>query len=475
MAIRENLFGRTVIYSPEEEITRDNLLDVLDMATGIHEDNQADIQYLYDYYRGKQPVLERKKTVRPEIQNNIVENRANEIVSFKVGYLMGEPIQYVNRGSDEYSAELNNLNEFMFSEEKAAKDKELADWFHICGTSYRMVLPNEKYVEGEYEAPFVIHTLDPRSAFVVYHSGIGHKPLMGVNVIETIEGDTLYAGYTESHYFEVLDDTITEWRSHNLKAIPIIEYPANLARLGAFEIVLPLLDAINTTESNRVDGLEQFIQSLLVFKGVDINDETFGELKDKGAIKVPIDGDVYFIGQQVSQTETQTLVNDMYQSVLTICGMPNRNGGYSTSDTGRAVIYRDGWSAAESKAKDSELTFKKSEKEFLKLAIWICNEKAVMDLKVGTIEIRFTRRNYENIVEKANVLNMMLNNDKIDPELAFEYCGMFVDPANAYLKSREAYDDSQNKMAEELHSINTDLANQEKSTLTEQEEVIDNV
>ena len=54
--------------------------------------------------------------------------------------------------------------------------------------------------------------------------------------------------------------------------------------------------------------------------------------------------------------------------------MPNRNGGTSTSDTGSAVIMRDGWSAAEARAKDSELMFKLSEKEFLKLVLRICSD-----------------------------------------------------------------------------------------------------
>ena len=47
---------------------------------------------------------------------------------------------------------INRLNEYVFAEDKAAKDKELADWFHICGTSYRMVLPDAPGEEDE--APF---------------------------------------------------------------------------------------------------------------------------------------------------------------------------------------------------------------------------------------------------------------------------------------------------------------------------------
>ena len=217
--------------------------------------------------------------------------------------------------------------------------------------------------------------------------------------------------------------------------MPIIEYPANTARLGSFEIVLPLLDAINEVGSNRLDGVEQFIQAILMLKGVDIDSEDFKVLKEQGGLKVPVEGDAEYLVQELNQTQTQTLVDYMYQTVLTICGMPNRNGGSSTSDTGSAVIMRDGWSAAEARAKDTELMFKMSEKEFLRIAIQIANTLRDMNLKLSSIEIRFTRRNYENIQEKAQVLTMLLSSDKVHPRLAFEHCGLFVDPELAYTQS----------------------------------------
>ena len=88
-------------------------------------------------------IFYRKKDVRPEINNKVVENRANEIVSFKVGYLMGEPVQYVSRKDDKGIAEaVTRLNDYTLSEDKPSEDAELAEWWHICGTSYRMVLPD---------------------------------------------------------------------------------------------------------------------------------------------------------------------------------------------------------------------------------------------------------------------------------------------------------------------------------------------
>ena len=57
--------------------------------------------------------------------------------------------------------------------------------------------------------------------------------------------------------------------------IPIIEYPGNNARLGSFEIVLPLLDAINNVESNRMDGMEQLVQAFIKFINCDITKEEY--------------------------------------------------------------------------------------------------------------------------------------------------------------------------------------------------------
>lgn len=449
-----HLNGRRMILTDETEVNIGNVVQILRKALPYHWKNRSEISYLWSYYKGRQPILNRVKEVRPEITNKIVENRANEIVSFKSGYLMGEPLQYVSRGNAENIADaINQLNEFVFAEEKPAKDKELADWFHICGTSFRMVLPDEMAGEDD-ESPFEIYTLDPRNTFVVYNNGLGNKPILGVKYVVDENGVVHYSCYSNHEYFEIVESKVISYDTHILGEIPIIEYPLNMARIGAFELVIPLLDAINLTDSNRLDGVEQFIQALMLFHNVDISSEDFDELRERGAIKFKdidpqLKAEINYLVSNLNQGETQTLVDHMYQTVLTICGMPNRNGGSSTSDTGSAVIMRDGWSAAEARAKDSELMFKKSERIFLKVVLNICRTLADMDLKVCNVEIRFTRRNYENILQKAQVLDLMLKNNKIHPRLAFEHCGLFVDSDLAYTLSAE-YAEEQEQKAQEL-------------------------
>ena len=440
-----HLFGRTVITNDEVAFTDANILEVLDKAMSIHTKNRSDIEYLWNYYRGKQPILERTKKVRPEICNRIVENRANEIVSFKVGYLCGEPIQYIGRSGDEsISKAISELNEMMFGENKATQDKEIVEWQAICGTAYRLVLPDTR--KGEDDAPFEMYTLDPRDTLIVYSNEVGNKPILGIKYCTTDKNDFIYSIYSAHHFWKIKNKEIVESKDHALGIIPIIEYPANTARLGAFEIVLDLLDEINNIASNRMDGIEQFIQAFLKFVNCEITKEEYLEFIELGAIKVKSHegqpADVDMVSNELNQSQTQITKDDAHSAIIEITGMPNRNGGSSTSDTGQAVVLRDGWTLAESRAKDSELMFKKSEQQTLKLILRIIRDtrglsEEMYALRLKDIALQFTRRNYENIQSKAQVLTQMLGQSKIHPRLAFAHCGMFTDPEDAYRVSEE--------------------------------------
>jgi SPP1 family phage portal protein len=220
------MYGRRKITTDVTELTCGNIISELEDAFSTHLLNRGEIQYLWDYYRGKQPILQRTKQVRPEICNRIVENRANEIVSFKVGYLCGEPIQYISRNGDEMvSMGISLLNEMMFSENKATQDKEIVEWQMICGTAFRLVLPDTPIDEDD--APFEMSTLDPRDSFVAYSSEVGNKPKMGVKYWTDEYGQNTYSVYSDKKFWKIRDGKIIESVSHGLGMIPIFEYPAN--------------------------------------------------------------------------------------------------------------------------------------------------------------------------------------------------------------------------------------------------------
>lgn len=432
------MFGRIELLTSETEVNEGNILKILARVNADFTRNSAEIQYLYQYFKGYQPILLREKLIRPEINNTIVENHAYEVVTFKAGYEFGEPLQYVRRGNEnESSDKIDKLNKYMIAMNKSKQDKDLAEWFHICGVGYRMVLPTNSYAE----VPFEFDTLDPRVTGVVRNNGFGKKPILGFTKVLMDDNSVIYSCYTPTMFYKIKDLTeIVYSEPHVMGYIPIIEYPANSSRLGSFEVVLGLLDAVNSTTSNRLDGIEQFIQAFVKFINCDIDEETFIAMKAMGAVKVKSTNpgeavDVDIISNELDQGQAQISKDDLYQMILIICGMPDRNGSNrTTGDTGAAVILRDGWGAAESRARSTELMFKASETEFLRVVLKIANQLAGLGLEASDIDIKFTRNKTDNLLTKTQGLQTLLEAG-IDPRIAIATTGLFSDPELVYAQS----------------------------------------
>ena len=448
------LFGRKVLYTDATEITEKNVTEVISKVFPDHLVNVSDINYLYDYYKGKQPILERVKKVREDINSKVVTNYANEIVSFKVGYLLNQPFQYV--ALTDKNEEVKKLNDFMYQVGKQALDHEVIEWNHICGTAYRYVEAKQPAEVGKGDSPFDLYTLDPRTTAIVYSSTFKKKRMAAITYTISAEFNTIrnFVVYTKDWIFTYEEDTEKNTISgltqtpNTLGEIPVYEYPANNARLGAFEIVLPLLDAYNRISSNDVDGIEQTIQSFLKFINCDLDGDSLENLRQYGAIKIKsIDGapaDVDSVKTDYSYEGANITKQDIKTAILTICGMPSQGNGQSVSANNGAILIQNGWSQAEARAKSSETMFKGSERTMLNLVFKICRTigEDGIDLKTSDVDCKSTRTNYENVQVKAQVLCEMLNTPRVHPKLAFEACGLFSDPENAYLISEKHYKES---------------------------------
>ena len=445
-------YGRLKIYSDAKKITAKNLVDEVNKAYAVHCRNQTDIKTLWEYYRGRTNVLGKKKEIRPEINHMINENRAYEIVKFHKGYVFGEPIQYVRRENtqakqedDALAAEINLLNGYMSDAGKASCDNDIAEWMYVAGVGYRLTLPNKAWIVDGDESPIMIKSLDPEKTFIVRSTEIDERVLMAVCVVARENNEKLFCGYTDEFYFEISEYGAVTSLPNPLGMIPVVEYPAENARLGVFEVVMPLLDALDELQSNRMDDIVQFVNSFLAVLGAELDTDTYNKLQEMKTLCLPEGTDAKYLSATLSQADVQTLKNDLYQSILTICGVPNRNGGSSTSDTGSAVILRDGWEASEARAKATEEIFKCSEREFLKIVLRILRDTVGTKLRLTDITPHFTRRNYDNIASKSQVLIAMLNNPKIHPEVAYAACGMFPDPESAYLQGMAYYEEQMEK------------------------------
>lgn len=452
----KGLVGRRKIKTNLNEITQENVKKFLSDTLAIHMANAIEIKYLWDFYRGRQDIQFKEKITRENINNKVTVNRANEIVTFKTAYLLNEPIQYVSaEKGDKKSDEIAKLNEYMRAEDKDSADKEIVDWMHICGVAERLVLPDDA-TDDVYGAPYKIYTLDPRDAYVVYSSRIGERRMAGVIIQQDEKGENVYTVYTDNQCFKVSKDSV-EVAPHILGGIPLIEYINNAARMGAFEGVISILNNINMLESNAVDSVQDFVNGFDVFQNCDIADGEYQQLALGGkAVRIKtvtqgMEAKVYRVASELSQSGVQQRVDDLTESYLTICGMPNRNGGSSTSDTGQAVIFRDGWSEAESRAKDTEKLFKRSERQFLRIVLQILDAKAKLNVELKDIDIDFARKSLNNLQSKFQCLCEGLANDSIHPKDMFNAFGdIFGDKTAAYMRGMQWRDEQKREHEETL-------------------------
>lgn len=455
----ECLTGRRKIRTCVSQITEENVREVLNAALPKQMVNAGEISYLWDYYRGKQDIRQKEKFYRKNINNKITVNRASEIVTFKTAFLLNGQIQYISQGKGK-STKIAKLNEFMRAEDKESHDKEIVDWMHICGVAERLIL-TDKMAGEENGAPFYLYTLDPREAFVIYSAGVGEKPMAGVVIRYDDNGIMFAEVWTENRKFTVTKDSVVS-ESHSLGGIPLIEYENNMARMGAFETVITVLNGINQLESDAVDSVQDFVNGFDVFKNCKIEEGDYQELSLGGkAIQIRtitqgMEADVYRVTSELNQAGVQQRIDNMTEEYLTICGMPNRNGGSSTSDTGQAVIFRDGWSEAESRAQDSEKFFVRSERRFLRIVLNICKAQTDSEMSLGNLELKdigvnFTRKSLNNLQSRFQCFMEGLNSGKIHPELLFNAFGdVFGDKAKAYQMSVQYQEEQERKQREEM-------------------------
>ena len=428
------LTGRIEISTSASEINKSNVSEVVRNSICIHSRNVGEINMLWNYFTGNQAVLNRTKRYATTINNKVVENHAYKAVEFKSSYEFAFPIKYACRGDSKKSEPISHLERYMREANKYTCDGHLAQWMYICGQAYRFIQPTSENTD---EKPFNITSVDPRKAFVIYGRDVFSTPLAGVIITSDEKENALYNVYTKTEMF-VLNNKyeVVSSKYHVMGGLPLIEYILNPERMGVFEPVIPLLDAINELESNRIDAVAQTVDSLTVILNADVDQEiidsagTNGILLLKGTAGSGLSPDAKLLKYDISHTDIQVTIAHMIDTAQQIMGIPdqkNRNGG--GGDTGQAVSLRTGWNTAHARAMLTEKFFNKSERELIKIALTICKKfvpSKIKELRATDIDIKMPRSLSDNMQVKAQTLATLLACG-VEPASSLQAVELFAD------------------------------------------------
>ena len=418
--------GRRVIYTDESEVNPNNIQKVLYETMPDHEVNRTEMSELFKYESGNQPIFYRVKDIRPEINIPACANYAREIVDFKLGYEFASPFTLVQRAKDDFrkadpkqdDKRISSLNEMFFEQNKPGKDLRLARNFKICGLAYMMAYP-KKSNTGEI-APFDLLVLNPLNTYIVRTNDAYQKKVLAVTYTILKNGTKRITAYTNEWVFEE----------------------------GAFEPVIPLMDALNIVNSDRVNDVAQYVQSILWLHNCKIDEEQKQELRDGGFIQTKTTADgreakVTYVTSPLEQSQTQTLVDYMYGQILEIAGVPGRDTA-TGGNTGSAILLSNGWQIAETQAKASEMAFTIPSRELLSVVLAIIQNTPNMPNELKTVSLsdvlfKSSRNRTYDLVSRTAAMNNMINIGII-PEKAIEVVDIFDDSHQVAIDSLERID-----------------------------------
>lgn len=428
-------FGRKRIILDYEEVTPENVEEVLSKCLSIHASNKSDCQYLIDYFLGKQDILLRSESKTSSINNTTVVNYAFPITREIVGYTFGNPIELVQKDI-KYLEDVNKLSSIYDYEDAYYVDICTAIFDSICGVAYQMTLPSSMINKDDTpDVPIRYMCLDPRYTFVAFSSSTGNPQLMSGQITVSENGLESYVLYTDKYIFRIDVNGNIEVSRNIVGLDPITMVENSIFLTGDWEQAISVLNASNQVTSDALNDIEGTIKSLLVILGAEFDEDdkdssTLKKIKEDRVLTLTNAAggnvDAKFISPQLDSTSVQNIREYLEDARNVITGIPDRENNAGGGDTGTAVLNRNGWTDIEIVAKLKELFFKKGKKKQLEIGIKILKILDLLsdDFSVINVEPVIGRHTTDNLQTKTQAFATLVATGELATIDCLEFSGL---------------------------------------------------
>lgn len=374
--------------------------------------HSSELEYLEKleaYYRGKQAILDRQKD--GDLSNNkLVCNHAKYIADFASAYLIGEPVVYTSK------FDITALTDVLDSADAATQDIDLEHGAAVFGRTYELIYTDEN-------AEIRLAKVSPMNAFVVYDDTVAQRPLFGVHYYPTFDENGNRTGFKGSICTDAYTQAITlttsmgiqsvgEPADHFFGKVPLDEIYNNSERTGDFEVVMSLIDAYNTLQSDRVNDKEQFVKALLVIKGQVLGDtdeessETYNAIKRMGVMTLDENGDASFLTRQLDEDKVEILSKSISHDIHKFSGVPDMSDeNFAGNVSGVAMKFK--LLMLDQITKFKERYFAEGLRYRLECIANVLSAKGGAAIPVKDISMQFTHSLPANEVELAQTINSL--------------------------------------------------------------------
>ena len=430
------------------------------------------LKELKRYYLGDNNIKYRPdKTDEFAADNRISSDFAKYITVFEQGYMLGNPVKYINE--DKTLQEL--IDTFSEQTNEAYHNILIKTDLSIYGRAYELLNPEE---DESGNVVLKLYHLAPEQTFVIYDDTYQQKSLLGVNYYEVDYGmghrKMVVRVYSDDMIYTYVDDNqnelglrlVDEPVQHFLKGVPINEFKNNEDRTGSYESVLDDIDAYDLSQSELANFQQNSNDAILLitgnpYTGSDDNDYLEdGRVNPNGRLGVAIgfkkaqiavlddnpnpggsQPDAKYLVKQYdsagAEAYKQRLVNDILRFTFTPDILDNN---FSGIQSGESMKYK--LMASDNYRSKQESLFKKGLMRRLRLAVNIWKVKgsdATNYQAINQTAVIFSPNLPQNDAERANVAKSLFGvvSDQTVYELLEQVTGIDAEDELKRLKAEE--------------------------------------
>lgn len=382
-----------------EELTVDKISRIIQ---SFELSEKIKLQKYYDYFRGKQVILNKSYSDSSKPCNHIVKNYCFSIVNNYQGYIAGIPITYDSNDDITSLVDVFNYNDI----ENA--DSALLRNALIYGVAYEIC-----YVDEDAKERFKV--IDSRECIPVYDDTLNEDLLYMIRYYEKptwkidaekeyiieVYTDNLCRRYTSNFNFSSLG--WIEDIPHYFNQVPFVEFRLNEEKESIFDKVLSLQDAYNELLSSEVDDFQAFTDAYLVLKGTGIDEEEAAMMRENRILIMDAEDSAEYLTKNISDTQIENMLSNINDSIHVIANSPDFNDEKFMATSGIAMRYKLVGFENTSSAIVSNMT--KAIQKRIELLYTVMG--LIAGDKFKDVQIKFTRNLPVDNTETINMVNAL--------------------------------------------------------------------
>jgi len=373
-------------------------------------------QKLYNYYVGRNDILNRQLPDPLKPNNKIATSYPSLIIDTVVGYFASKPVSYLSRSNNEkYLADLQKI--FLLNDEEDCNAEIVKD-FSIFGKCYELT-----YIDTQGNIRFQQYS--PLEMYVEKDSQ--DNILFGLRYWQEKQGDTnvtkVEAYDAEGfHYFTsfdggetfVLDQSIP----HYFGEVPVTIYKNNDEEIGDFEKQIPLIDAIDKILSDSANELESFANAYLLIKGYQgTKPEDIEKMRQNGVLLLDNQGDASWLIKNINNQFQQNFFETIDNLIHIQTATPKlTTEQFSSNLSGIAIGFK--LFGLESKCSVKERKMEKALRKRIRLITNILNLKGA-NYNYTDIQFQFSRNIPQNEMEIVQEIVQLTNMVDLETRLSW--------------------------------------------------------